>query len=100
MASLQFYCIFYPAVHRLEEARRHLAMESERWGQTYVVSVSRSTGFGWVKTPFERFEAFAKRLLTVPKQELDEELAKEKRVKIGTAKGSQDEEGTKVPSKV
>lgn len=52
------------------------------------------------ETPFERFEAFAKRLLAVPKQELDEELAKEKRVKLGTAKGSQDEEGTKGPNKV
>ena len=52
------------------------------------------------ETSFERFEAFAKRLLAVPKQELDEELAKEKRVKLGIAKGSQDEEGTKGSNKV
>lgn len=33
------------------------------------------------ETPFERFEAFAKRLLAVPKQELEAEIVREKLAK-------------------
>lgn len=33
------------------------------------------------ETPFERFEAFAKRLLAVSKEELDTEIAKENSAK-------------------
>lgn len=42
------------------------------------------------ETPFERFEAFAKRLLAVPKQELEELTKKEAEAKAKRQKAKRD----------